>query len=439
MRNWNPPGELAWKPKQTSGKIKLTCRFISPVFGGGVDPKKPDEITPVRVPSIRGQLRFWWRATHADLSLGELRKKECEIFGGVHGDKPVVSALSLQVTKQPKAPQRLEVFVRGDAFKLAPRISDALAYGAFPLRGTDAAKTHDLLSVYADHFDLELSFPAEHRKEIERALWAWLHFGGLGGRTRRGFGAIEQVEQDKGTGWKLPSIQEGWPTGNRRNDIGWAVLGARQDSVIRARNSYNNGRDAQEALLGLLRRMRQGDQGRKPNKPRPGRSYWPEPDAIRAIFTMIGGRHGTPIHDPRLDKFPRAMFGAPIIFHFKTEPGEREPPDSTLVPVLNDRPLRERALNRLSSSLILRPHAGQGGRYEALALRLDHPRPDGWALLVRDRIERENLSVSLSDNEAARITPLHGPSGPQTDAISAYLDRLAALLPKGSHPCRPIL
>lgn len=434
MRTWNAVQMVPWNTPGKSDKttrIGLTCRFISPVFGGGVDPKKPDPVTPVRVPSIRGQLRFWWRATHADLSLQELRERETRIFGGVHGDGPVASPLVIQVTRQPRPPQSLAVFQNGNAFNKAPGITEALAYGAFPLRGLDAAKIHDTLSVYTDSFDLELRFPAEilvDRQpwplgpEIHRALWAWLHFGGLGGRVRRGFGAIEL---EKATGWKLPSIQEGWPKGQQRQEATWATLGALQDCVVVARRTYGNGREAQEALLGLMRRMRQGDLGRKPNQPRPGRSYWPEPDAIRNLYRMTSGKHGTPIHNPRIDKFPRARFGAPIIFHFKTEAGEREPPDTTLVPTLQG---QKELLSRLASPLILRPHATGRGGYEALALKLHHRWPDGWALLERNRPKESDLQTELTPEEAARITPLsENLSPPQTDAVAAYLARLKTL------------
>ena len=34
-----------------------------------------------RAPSIKGALRFWWRALHGHLSLSELKKREGEIFG----------------------------------------------------------------------------------------------------------------------------------------------------------------------------------------------------------------------------------------------------------------------------------------------------------------------------------------------------------------------
>lgn len=462
MRTWNPVEKPTWpiaevsasddggKPSPRSAaskeKIRLTCRFISPVMGGGVDPKKYDEVTPVRVSSLRGQLRFWWRATQGHLSLDELRRRERLIFGGVHGKEVLASLVSIRVIKQPGAPRRLAVFEQGNAFKLAAPGLEELAYGAFPLRGTDASKTHDLLFDYRDTFELELSLPktAEEkpakdqfdvRKNVEQALWAWLHFGGFGGRVRRGFGAVELVSSGE---WTLPTIEQGWPSApGWRKEAEWPVLGpTAAGCVVRAQSSFASGLDAQKKLLGLLRRLRQGDLGRNPTSARdpkrPGRSYWPEPDAIRDIYAMKGGPHDKPQHSPRINTFPRGAFGAPIIFHFKTEQGEREPPDTTLVPtrtVWNEKTNRAEAkeLSRLASALVLRPHASGRGQYEALALHLHQPRPDGWALLERNKPKQTGLLVSLTTEQAARITPLLFNSTHAANAVEAYLARLRAL------------
>src|SRR5207245_2589342 len=34
------------------------------------------------------------------------------------------------------------------------------------------------------------SFPSDRREDVAAALWAWETFGGIGARTRRGFGAL---------------------------------------------------------------------------------------------------------------------------------------------------------------------------------------------------------------------------------------------------------
>lgn len=56
---------------------KLEVEVITPLFLGGSDPKKAE----LRVPSIKGALRFWWRAINPHLSLKDLSQQESELFG----------------------------------------------------------------------------------------------------------------------------------------------------------------------------------------------------------------------------------------------------------------------------------------------------------------------------------------------------------------------
>lgn len=55
---------------------------ITPMFGG-VFPGETDTVTPVRASSIRGQLRFWWRATIGAkcTDIDDLAKREGAIWG----------------------------------------------------------------------------------------------------------------------------------------------------------------------------------------------------------------------------------------------------------------------------------------------------------------------------------------------------------------------
>ena len=83
--------------------------------------------------------------------------------------------------------------------------------------------------------------------------------------------------------------------------------------------------------------------GRNPGQQtnRPGRSRFPEPDALRRIQRKHHSNHA-PEH-PAGNIFPRAVFGLPILFHFV---GGGEPTDTMLQPTEGE---------RLASPLILRP------------------------------------------------------------------------------------
>ena len=39
-----------------------TYTLLTPLFGGGVEPREADPVSVVRATAVRGHLRFWWRA-----------------------------------------------------------------------------------------------------------------------------------------------------------------------------------------------------------------------------------------------------------------------------------------------------------------------------------------------------------------------------------------
>jgi CRISPR-associated protein Cmr1 len=370
-----------------------TYRFLTPVFGGGVQvdgQKKPrDEVTPVRVPSIRGQLRFWWRACnrgeHQDPA--PLFKAEEKVFGSTKAPSP----LSIAVVQLPQRAR--DVSVLRDRFAVVDE-RHGRAYGAFPLRDTPlrdpllrdiplrdtgtSGIDHGVLHDHPGEWTLALRYPDEIAEDVEAALWAWAHFGGLGGRTRRGFGAVEEVRRARGV---LPTVDAGWRRFVSGVDVPWPHLPAFEARRLRAKSAgWKAGADAQEYLLGVMRRLRQVDIGRRrdaddvPGR-HPGRSYWPEADAIRKLTGMSSPDHRKPV--TQSDAFPRAAFGLPIIFHFKDR---SDPPDTTLLPEVNGQ-----VKGRLASPLILRPHRAPDGSVEALALVLAHPAPTRLVLLDRKK------------------------------------------------------
>jgi CRISPR-associated protein Cmr1 len=368
----------------------VSLRFLSPVFGGGVDldpdknkrhQRKADPITPVRSASVRGQLRAWWRlACGRGLEAGLLRRRE-GLLWGLAEQKGWVS---VEVDGSGlEAPREIQAFEKG--------ASEGLAYGAFPLQPPREAKNEaaGVLRSYSGTFTVTLrgrgkltgALEAEARKawtgesSPEDAMWNEAKFalevfatlGAFGGRTRRGFGAVEKAGGGVGFREILRELQllEGRD---------WALSG--QDF-----------RDPQESLafaLGRLRAFRQGPNiGRNPGTkgPFPGRSRWPEPDEIRRI-TRRNARDHKPEHPVR--GFPRAAFGLPIIFHFKDE---GDPMDTTLTP---------EGKNRMSSPLLLRP-IQEGERFRALAL-----------ILPGNDLGRILPSLALTSDKGKKTTKVDG-------------------------------
>jgi CRISPR-associated protein Cmr1 len=420
--------EDALKANGTSALVRdeRVYEFISPVFGGGVridGHRKPaDPITPVRGSAIRGQLRFWWRAVNPRKasSLEELFKEEKKVFGAAAGGADgSAGTLDVRVVKQPKNPETFHVLKQGDKFKHEQGMQ-GLAYGAFPLRDPAESAKHGTLHLYQESWTVVFTYADAIKEDIQAALWAWAHFGGLGGRTRRGFGAIAQRTPG------LLSIEEGlkrWlgDGSKNRGHLPWPHMKSDTSLMVRARQSFPKGLDAQEHLLKLLRRLRQDDIGRNPNgreRNRPGRSYWPEPDTIRAMTGKSSADHRSAITDVRAA--PRAAFGMPIVFHFKDR---GDPDDSQLLPRLENT-----ELGRLASPLILRPHQCSDGTFEALALVLAHPAPTDVVFVSQGhRARTDPVRPTVTIDEAKKLKPLNAPKGataPFTDPLQRYLHLL---------------
>jgi CRISPR-associated protein Cmr1 len=154
-------------------------------------------------------------------------------------------------------------------------------------------------------------------------------------------------------------------------------------------------------VVELYQKFRQlRNPGQQPG--RPGRSHWPEPDAIRSVLKRAAKRHSQPILQPPILKFPRAQFGLPIIFHFK----DNGDPNTEVVPADSE-------IVRLASPLIFRPLAEK----HCVVLVLNTPRtPPGGVALKNSR----KVDTELTQAEASRITPLKG----QQDPLIAFLNQL---------------
>jgi CRISPR-associated protein Cmr1 len=395
-----------YAPSERSGLINdsRSYEFITPVFGGGVrvegHKKLHDPVTPVRAPSLRGQLRFWWRAVNPSrcADVASLRTREAKVFGSAAGGEK--GTLDVLVRSQPTRHDELRVLKHGDKFKAEPGM-EALAYGAFPLRDPQPGAQHGTLHEHLGAWEVVFRYAPELQDDIDAALWAWTHFGGLGGRVRRGFGAVAQVG-----GERAPcSLQEGWARwiqrGGRPAETPWPSLrGTLEASVAQSQKRHAKGIEALKTLLGSLRELRQGPRGRKHDGSKQGRSFWPEPDALRALTGQSEPHHRERI--TTTDAFPRWEFGTPIIFHFKDHgdpQGLHGQKGLQLVPKMNGK-----ALGRLASQLILRPRVGNED-IEALALRIWHPAPQ--ELTVGHPNERQKpLRANVTHDEAAAIKPL---------------------------------
>lgn len=398
-------------------------RFLTYVFGSGVKvrdhEKHLDATTPIRGASIRGQLRFWWRACNPSgcQTLQELRQREGEIWGTTsHAAK-----VELIVHAQPPLPQSMVVYRYDERHKLVLCSGmKEIAYGAFPLQPSREAQKNNaqpwvLYDYGAASFTLRVKYPPDLREDVEAALWAWETFGGLGGRTRRGFGSISRgdgpgiggTESELSKYRNNPAI-EGIPS------LGGARFAASPRTEGSALDAWKTG-------LHLLQDMRQAPGfGRNPSpkgsrKPA-GRSRWPEPDEIRRLTGKSAPIHSHPVVS--VQRFPRAAFGMPIVFHF--HPGSAEEPGSSGDPKMKRLQLQPVGFERFASPLIIRPMA-DGKTFRATALVLTSRIPP--AELVADDA-RYQVDWSLNENLAQQIPALNRNRQVYTDPIQLFLEEL---------------
>ena len=422
---FSPPGV---HPKDGRITQVRTYKLITPLYGGGAETQKPDEVTVVRASEIRGLLRFWWRATRGgqfDGSLAKMRAAEEAIWGSAAGEgKAGPSPVALAVHVLKRGQKIRDVSIRTRRGNQRVNIGDPRSpygYVAFPLRDSRGSVWKDV------EFELYITINRTNvqgggktlnvQEEVEAALWAWETFGGVGARTRRGFGALQLTKID-GQSVHEPTAKEvetyvrnglqkyvrgtQWPRGvaHLTPNMMWKITNRRND--------------ADAAWRYLFKSLKDFRQARHPDsKGRPfGRSKWPEPDAIRRITGTFSPGHA-PQHPVR-DKFPRGQFGLPIIFQFKeTDEQNGDPPKTVLEGTQHD---------RFASRLILRPLACQGGAV-GLACVLEGPQdpPGGYVLKQQSNgqvLARPN--VDLTKQDALKIEPLNG----EPNVLKAFLKTL---------------
>lgn len=413
-----PPPDV--KKRKDDELITETRRYklITPLFGGGVTPGEADPITVVRATEVRGHLRFWWRATRGGQFNGDLsamKAAEEQIWGSAAAQgKPGPSDISLNISdaRQGTEIQRVEIRTKhGSQQVYVGDVMSPYSYVAFPLRpeqGKPAGKVRDGVE-----FTLTLMYSANHAEDIAAAIWAWETFGGIGARTRRGFGALECVGVNGvspiqplagnalgeiQTKLNMYTVKGTWPPGVPHLVRGMKVVppGGRSSAD-----------DAWRYLFDRLKRFRQARFPDSNGRPF-GRSKWPEPDAIRNVTGDSATKHAK--RRLAFDKFPRAAFGLPMIFQFK-DANIGDPSQTSLEGAEHD---------RLASPLILRPLACADGTYIGLAAVLYAPTLPPNGLRLKGVPGNPSVLARLTQSEARQIEPLNG----NTDILQAFLESL---------------
>lgn len=157
--------------------------IITPCFCAGADPAQAE----IRAPSIRGQLRWWFRVLGGFKSLAPkpLREQEEMIFGSAAGDEG--TAGKLQVRVEPGAKTGLNASIAYPA----PEMQSPHGYLLFPLR--NKARSKSGVSGFKLHLLWRESEPLGD--DLKALATVMGNFGSLGFRSRRAMGALSLTGQ----------------------------------------------------------------------------------------------------------------------------------------------------------------------------------------------------------------------------------------------------
>ncbi len=178
------------QPVEITAEYKIT----TPMFLGGADPTESIDHQQFRNASLKGALRFWWRAlnwgrmlTESSGNLAEALKALHQREGALFG-KASDSNQSLQSQIQLSS-ELTDTRVIADGDKSLKAVSYLLGMGLYDYKiGTlRPALAEGRLSVIAR---FKPSTPAEDVAEVRQALIALGVFGALGSRARKGLGSL---------------------------------------------------------------------------------------------------------------------------------------------------------------------------------------------------------------------------------------------------------
>ncbi|MFN4032228.1 MAG: type III-B CRISPR module RAMP protein Cmr1 [Fimbriimonadales bacterium] len=184
-----------WQEPTKRETLELELELITPMFGGGYKTREVDRVLPIRPAAIRGHLRFWWRATagvqYTDAQ--SLYHAEANLWGGAAGQGKASAgkvAIQVEATNQGKITPYKSI-----APESKPKDGPLHGYFLFPFR--EQGNTPAAQGLTGVKFRLKLvldaSLSAAEKQSVKNALKAWITFGGVGARTRRGCGALQPI------------------------------------------------------------------------------------------------------------------------------------------------------------------------------------------------------------------------------------------------------
>ncbi|MBM3268578.1 MAG: CRISPR-associated protein Cmr1 [Candidatus Sericytochromatia bacterium] len=403
-------------------EIVVHLEVVTPILGGATAPRTVDEIDVIRVPTIRGHLRFWWRAMERQKheTSADLFAAESALWGRAADPKGGRSAVELTVAVEDKGD------IDDDDIRLYPKGGQPATQGAYavwPARAeTRENKPTAPRRAPGTRFRLKATCPKAHASEVRAAIAAWILFGGYGGRTRRGLGSLAVDVAAEREAWLPKALTRAeFERVFGRDVLKADAAAAPADIPVLSGASLHGGlpvadpEAAWTTALAWLRDFRQKDGAgdgfaREPgaDNRRPGRSNWPESDKVRQLAGS-----GPWAHKPRHNAtpvWPRAGFGLPIIGQFQGRDRtgqpyrDNEPRPFTLVWKKGSA-----GHDRLASPLIVKAIPLADGRFVPAALWLNRGYPDGGKVGLQEGAPISGSGPALKRGSEAAFDDLVAP------------------------------
>ena len=201
----NPPPAPA-----ALAQCETTLELVTPAFLAGAEQREKD--CDLHGGTLRGQLRWWWRTLHArHVPLGQLRRLEKLIWGGLAGfggKEGRGSAVAIHIRPQNAAkPKLFDKAAEATSHRISsPRGSKTimgLHYGAYGMDEKDSETRQRKQRYYLPEktrWRLQISARATEGigaddilAQALSALWLLCHYGGVGSKSRKGWGSFADV------------------------------------------------------------------------------------------------------------------------------------------------------------------------------------------------------------------------------------------------------
>lgn len=174
-------------------ELIFDVEFITPTFLGGADGN-----AEIRTAPFKNGIRYWWRILYGAsyLAVGKLKETEDDIFGSTE-KKSTIDIVIKNINKNnftestgfPNG-RKVEVTHQGRSMKI--NILDYLAYGKFQyVKGKGNVYTNTYIKS-GSKINITFSISnTEHVDEIKDSIKMFIMYGGIGSRSRNGFGSMK--------------------------------------------------------------------------------------------------------------------------------------------------------------------------------------------------------------------------------------------------------